>query len=294
MFRRRFAGEDHLVVVQPDGTLALVPSWMAEPVAALGWSSPRGRGDHQSVGSSSCARASINVEPPPTGNRPREEEAIMCPPYSGQERDLFEADRTLMEFPVAQRCELVRLIECLLTEALAACEARVQSDGAETKEAVMSKITAEHLGRGAFVYVRQSTADQVSTISRSTSPVRLADRARALGWTDVEVIDDDSAVPAVASPAPALRSCWQRSAKDGSAPSSRSRPRESPATAATGIRCSSSAVGRHTDPRQGRRLRSSPSERSTAARHEGHDERDGAVGTAPALARGPEAEGAPR
>jgi len=30
MFRRRFAGEDHLVIVQPDGTLALVPSWMAE------------------------------------------------------------------------------------------------------------------------------------------------------------------------------------------------------------------------------------------------------------------------
>ena len=28
--RRRFAGEDHLVVVQPDSTLALVPSWMAE------------------------------------------------------------------------------------------------------------------------------------------------------------------------------------------------------------------------------------------------------------------------
>ncbi len=33
MFRRRFAGEDHLVVVQPDSTLALVPSWMAEAVA---------------------------------------------------------------------------------------------------------------------------------------------------------------------------------------------------------------------------------------------------------------------
>jgi hypothetical protein len=32
-FRRRFAGEDHLVVVQPDGTLALVPSWMADAVA---------------------------------------------------------------------------------------------------------------------------------------------------------------------------------------------------------------------------------------------------------------------
>jgi hypothetical protein len=34
MFRRRFAGEDHLVVVQPDDTLALIPSWMAEETAA--------------------------------------------------------------------------------------------------------------------------------------------------------------------------------------------------------------------------------------------------------------------
>ena len=32
-FRRQFAGEEHLVVVQPDGTLALVPSWMAEAAA---------------------------------------------------------------------------------------------------------------------------------------------------------------------------------------------------------------------------------------------------------------------
>jgi len=77
-FRRRFAGEDHLVVIQPDGTLALVPSWMAEPMAGSatlttcprllvdrlvesrarldtllacsdGESAPRGGGDHAST-----------------------------------------------------------------------------------------------------------------------------------------------------------------------------------------------------------------------------------------------------
>ena len=31
--RKRFAGEDHLVVVQPDGTLALIPAWMGEDIA---------------------------------------------------------------------------------------------------------------------------------------------------------------------------------------------------------------------------------------------------------------------
>jgi len=56
----------------------------------------------------------------------------------------------------------------------------------------MTKITAEHLGRGALVYIRQSTADQLlhNTESRRRQ-YGLADRARQLGWTSVEVIDDD-------------------------------------------------------------------------------------------------------
>jgi len=58
----------------------------------------------------------------------------MRPRYS-QQRDLFEADRTLTDFPVAQRSELLRLIECLLTEAVAACVAKAQSDGPATREA---------------------------------------------------------------------------------------------------------------------------------------------------------------
>jgi excisionase family DNA binding protein len=56
----------------------------------------------------------------------------------------------------------------------------------------MTKITAEHLARGAFIYVRQSTSDQVLHNHESRRrQYGLADRARALGWTDVEVIDDD-------------------------------------------------------------------------------------------------------
>ena len=58
----------------------------------------------------------------------------MRPRYN-QQRDLFEADRTLTEFPVAQRSELVRLIECLLTAAVTACKATAQSDDPETTEA---------------------------------------------------------------------------------------------------------------------------------------------------------------
>jgi DNA invertase Pin-like site-specific DNA recombinase len=56
----------------------------------------------------------------------------------------------------------------------------------------MSKITGEHLGRGAYVYIRQSTADQLLHNHESRRrQYGLADRARTLGWSTVEVIDDD-------------------------------------------------------------------------------------------------------
>src|ERR1700751_1350971 len=56
----------------------------------------------------------------------------------------------------------------------------------------MNKITAEHLARGAYVYVRQSTADQLLNNPESRRrQSALAARARWLGWENVIVIDDD-------------------------------------------------------------------------------------------------------
>ena len=56
----------------------------------------------------------------------------------------------------------------------------------------MTKITANHLGRAAFVYIRQSTADQLLYNAESRRrQYGLADHARQLGWTTVEIIDDD-------------------------------------------------------------------------------------------------------
>lgn len=54
------------------------------------------------------------------------------------------------------------------------------------------KITAEQLRRKAVVYVRQSTVDQVRHHRESQRrQYALADKAQAMGWTQVEVIDDD-------------------------------------------------------------------------------------------------------
>jgi len=56
----------------------------------------------------------------------------------------------------------------------------------------MSRINAEHLSRGAVVYIRQSTADQVQhNLESQRRQYALADRARELGWNEVLVIDDD-------------------------------------------------------------------------------------------------------
>jgi DNA invertase Pin-like site-specific DNA recombinase len=56
----------------------------------------------------------------------------------------------------------------------------------------MSKITAEHLQRIACVYIRQSTSDQlVHNLESQRRQYGLGDRARQLGWTTVEIIDDD-------------------------------------------------------------------------------------------------------
>lgn len=51
------------------------------------------------------------------------------------------------------------------------------------------KITSDHLARGAFIYIRQSTVDQLANNHESRRrQYGLAERARALGWTDVTVI----------------------------------------------------------------------------------------------------------
>jgi hypothetical protein len=56
----------------------------------------------------------------------------------------------------------------------------------------MPQITADHLARGAFIYVRQSTAAQLVYNQESRRrQYGLADRAKQLGWATVEVVDDD-------------------------------------------------------------------------------------------------------
>jgi DNA invertase Pin-like site-specific DNA recombinase len=56
----------------------------------------------------------------------------------------------------------------------------------------MNKITSEHLVRDAYVYIRQSTPDQLLKNPESRRrQYALETRARSLGWQNVIAIDDD-------------------------------------------------------------------------------------------------------
>ena len=55
-----------------------------------------------------------------------------------------------------------------------------------------AKITPQHLQRTAYVYIRQSTLGQVQdNLESRRRQYELADRARSLGWSRVEVVDED-------------------------------------------------------------------------------------------------------
>src|SRR5712672_1667296 len=56
----------------------------------------------------------------------------------------------------------------------------------------MTKISADHLARGAYVYIRQSTSYQVANNTESgRRQYGLVERAHQLGFPEVHVIDDD-------------------------------------------------------------------------------------------------------
>lgn len=107
----------------------------------------------------------------------------------------------------------------------------------------MSKINPEHLARSAYVYVRQSTADQLRNNHESRRrQYALADRARLLGWTDVVVIDDDLGVSAGGVARPGFERLLAAICGGQVAPSYPLRRPVSLATDVIGTRCSTSAV----------------------------------------------------
>lgn len=110
------------------------------------------------------------------------------------------------------------------------------------RQMMMNKITTDHLARSAYLYVRQSTSDQlVNNPESRRRQYALASRARTLGWQDVVVIDDDLGRSGGGTAPPDLNACWPQFVPVAPAPCWRSRLPAWRAMAAIGIRFWSSA-----------------------------------------------------
>src|SRR5215510_8833551 len=99
---------------------------------------------------------------------------------------------------------------------------------------ISDKIRPQHLERKAILYVRRSSAHQVLH-NRESSALQYAmrDRLTTLGWSEIEVIDDDLGRSQATSSASVLSGWWRKSASAKLAPLPRARSRGSPATAGT-------------------------------------------------------------
>jgi hypothetical protein len=99
------------------------------------------------------------------------------------------------------------------------------------------KIRPDHLERAAYVYVRQSSLQQVRHHREGQQrQYGLADRARQVGFTRVVVIDDDLGVSGTGGRrVPASADCSPPCVKAPSGPCSPWRRRAWRATIATGI-----------------------------------------------------------
>ena len=105
----------------------------------------------------------------------------------------------------------------------------------------MTKITPEHLARNAIVYVRQSSPYQVMTnLESQRRQYALVARGQQLGWSDVQVIDDDLVDPVAELPGQVSKNCWRAFAKAASARFFQLRHHDSRAMVEIGIRSWSS------------------------------------------------------
>lgn len=114
----------------------------------------------------------------------------MKPDPKRREPDLFDGDPQALVILPSQQQELIDLLSQLLWRV-------ANAQTTVNQRAKMTKIGPEHRAGRAYVYVRQSTADQLRHNHESRRrQYALADRARTLGWSDVVVIDDDLGVSA--------------------------------------------------------------------------------------------------
>jgi hypothetical protein len=108
----------------------------------------------------------------------------------------------------------------------------------------MTKIAPEHLKGNAVVYIRQSSPYQVvNNLESKRLQYALVERGRQLGWTDVQVIDDDLGRSSTSGAArPGFEKLLEQVCKGNVARFCQSKPHALHVPGASGTHCSSFVV----------------------------------------------------
>ena len=130
-----------------------------------------------------------------------------------RQKDLFAQETVTAELEPSPRSKLAPLLRSLLSEAAGVRRPTPRREPRERRQA-MTRITPDHLAAAPSCYIRQSTLTRVLNNHESQRrQYGLVERAHALGWSAVEVIDDDLGRSGSGLLAQASRSSWRRSAR---------------------------------------------------------------------------------
>jgi hypothetical protein len=106
----------------------------------------------------------------------------------GTQIELFKPSRRVPQVPAEVRQKMIRLLARLLQQHMA----RHYGTWVPRRRIMSDKIRPQHLERKAILYIRQSSAYQVThNLESQKLQYAMQERLRQLGWREIEVVDED-------------------------------------------------------------------------------------------------------
>jgi hypothetical protein len=106
----------------------------------------------------------------------------------GTQIELFKPPRRVPQVPAEVRQKMIRLLARLLQQRMA----RHYGTWMPRRRIMSDKIRPQHLERKAILYIRQSSAYQVThNLESQKLQYAMQEWLRQLGWWEIEVVDED-------------------------------------------------------------------------------------------------------
>ena len=183
---RSHRGEPIVVVADSDGQRYHLPLWMTAPEAAQWGLRDRPRLSHSALSELRDLIAAWSAQPAPPATGDRDE--ISKATEAAEDADV----RAAAPSQPAGGCETRGGGHSGGADCGGDGETPIESRTTEAEMSSGAALTAAHLERAAYVYIRQSSDVQVKTnVERQRLQYALSDHAKELGFHDIEVIDED-------------------------------------------------------------------------------------------------------